>query len=177
MSADEAALQAEINAAVKKLDALVTLVKKEKQGILMNGAKIVRDEIFMAAPIGTKVHKRYSTPKVSKKIRAPKGMGVVTATYAPSNLKWAMQVLKFNQSAAVFVGAKLAKGKSATGQFGGTSDRSDGYYAHMVEFGTAKMPPHAFIRPAVAAVKEYALQTILRDFKTKIDDFARQNAV
>ena len=72
----------------------------------------------MAAPRGSKIHKRYSTAKVNKAIRAPKGMGTVVATYSPGNLGNSMQILPLRRTkSAVYVGAKLAKGQ-AKGNFG-----------------------------------------------------------
>ena len=91
-----------------------------------------------AAPKGRRIHKRYSTAKVNKAIRAPKGMGTVIATYSPGNLARSMQVLKLRRTkSAVYVGANLAKG-TAKGNFSGI--RADGYYLHMVEGGTRNWP-------------------------------------
>ena len=91
-----------------------------------------------AAPKGRKTHRRYSTAKVNKSMRAPKGMGAVVATYSPGNLARSMQVLKLRRTkSAVIVGANLTKG-SAKGNYSGM--RTDGYYLHMVEGGTRNWP-------------------------------------
>ena len=64
-----------------------------------------------AAPKGRKTHRRYSTAKVNKSMRAPKGMGAVVATYSPGNLARSMQVMKLRRKkSAVIVGAKHTKG-------------------------------------------------------------------
>lgn len=49
-------------------------------------------------------------------------------------------------------------------------------YAHMVEFGTVKMPPHPFIRPAWDAQKAEALDAIKREMWLEIEKAARRLA-
>lgn len=86
-----------------------------------------------AAPVSNVIHKRYSTPKVTNKFRAPKGRGVVTATYYPGNLGASINVMKFRRAKTkVYIGAKLSRGSK--GKFSGL--RADGYYMHFTEIGT-----------------------------------------
>ena len=122
-----------------------------------------------AAPKGRIVHRRYSTAKVNKSMRAPKGMGTVVATYSPGNLARSMQVLKLRRvKSGVIVGANLAKG-SAKGNFGGT--RTDGYYLHMVEGGTNKWAGKPFFmatwnrsRPRIEAMMVHQFTLIAERF-------------
>lgn len=87
----------------------------------------------VSAPVGAKAHKRYSTTKVNRSVRAPKGMGKVVATYMPGNLARSIRVLDLKKTKnAVYVGAKLKGPKTGTFQ----GQKADGYYMHMVERGT-----------------------------------------
>jgi HK97 gp10 family phage protein len=45
----------------------------------------------------------------------------------------------------------------------------DAYYAHMVEFGTVKMPAQPFVRPGFEASAQPATQAIVKRLKQRID--------
>lgn len=126
-----------------------------------------------AAPKGSRVHKRYSTAKVNKSMRAPKGMGTVVATYSPGNLARSMQVLKLRRTkSAVYVGANLARG-GAKGNFGGM--RTDGYYLHMVEWGTNKWGGKPFFMATWNRSRPRVLKIMLDQFTLIAQRFNADN--
>lgn len=91
-----------------------------------------------ASPVGKRIHKRYNTPKLTKKLRAPKGYGRVVATYYPGNLRQsvidlATRKAKFRKSPAVVVAPFYGR-RGSKGTFG-KGKRVDAYYAHMVYGG------------------------------------------
>ena len=143
-------------------------VKKQTIRIMSKAAAPLVEEIRFRAPVSDEPHNRYSTSKLVKGIRAPKGQGRVTATYMPGNLERSFNVLKFRRSkSAVYVGAKLDKSGSS-GTFAGT--RTDGYYAIWQEYGApaAGVPPRPFVGPAVDAVKNEVLQIAVKEFERTI---------
>lgn len=126
-----------------------------------------------AAPKGRKIHRRYSTSKVNKAIRAPKGMGTVVATYSPGNLARSMQVLKLRRTkSAVIVGANLTKG-SAKGNFSGM--RTDGYYLHMVEGGTNKWAGKPFFMATWNRVRPRIERMMIDQFTLIAQSFNADN--
>lgn len=154
----------EIDALMKEFYELSSNIAKDRMSILNASSKILVSEIKSNVPIGGKVHKRYSTPKVIKSRRAKKGSGVVVATYFPGNLRFSFRSMKFRRSkSAVFVGAVLAKGE-AHGVFS-NSAKADGYYAHMVDRGTKKKAARPFMERSVAA----AGPGVLEDIKTRVN--------
>ena len=160
-------LAKEVDELLKEFRQIARNAKRGTSAILTKSAKPVVAALYRAAPHGRKVHKRYSTAKLVKSIRAPKGRGNVVATYYPGNLAASFDVLRFRQSKyAVFVGAKLAKG-TAQGVFG-PFGKTDGYYAHMIEKGTRHTPPRPFILPTWIMMKERTQKTIVEGLKAKI---------
>lgn len=159
--------QQEVAQLIGELREISKKAKSDTSRILKVSAKPLVNALFIAAPHGKKVHKRYSTVKLSKKIRAGRGKGTVVATYAPGNLAASFAVLALKkQDYRVTVGAKLAKG-SAKGDFG-PHGRTDGYYAHMIEKGTRNMTARPFIGPTWARMKEPTKILIVNNLKKKI---------
>ena len=162
--------QQEVAQLIGELREISKKAKSDTSRILKVSAKPLVSAISIAAPksTGRKIHKRYSTVKLSKKIRAGRGKGTVVATYAPGNLAASFAVLPFSSKLKykVVIGAKLAKG-SAKGDFG-PNGRTDGYYAHMVERGTRHSQQHPFVGPTWARMKEPTKTLIITKIKRKI---------
>lgn len=156
-------LQGEIDGAMRRLRSLAEDLKKESRPALRAGAKLIKEEIVSRAPVGKKVHHRYSTPKLTKGIRAPKGMGRKVATYYPGNLQKSFDVMTFGRSEAVFVGPRVGRRARAGGY--------DGYYAHMVDRGTKYARADNFIKPAVQAAEKEAVQAIITKLEKKIKQY------
>ena len=127
-----------------------------------------------AAPRSKKPHIRYSTRKLTKKIRAPKGYGTPTAIYYPGNLARSFKVFRFKQAKSkVFVGANLNRGSKGT--FKG--NRTDGYYLHMVEDGTKKQPATNFYKNTWNRSKGRVYKIMLSEFLRIGAQFEAQNAI
>lgn len=115
-----------------QLESLGTKVPKLEKKELEKAAAVYLKALQVLAPKAAKDVMRYDTPKGIGRLRAPKGKGVVVATYTPGNLGRSFQALKLRKlKGAVLIGPKVAKGKGAKGRFVGR--RVDGYYATFVE--------------------------------------------
>ncbi|RMH11192.1 MAG: hypothetical protein D6698_16780 [Gammaproteobacteria bacterium] len=149
---------------------------KERKKILRKGAEILRDEIRTQAPVSERVHYRYSTPKLVKNIRAPKGKGVRVASYEPGNLSRSIKVLNYKRSKDLFVGPKKAK-RNPQGNFAGR--RADGYYAHWVEYGVPSrgIPATPFVRPAVAAAKGAVKDAVVQEARKAVDQLLKKRGI
>ena len=168
MSDNQLRLNGEVQELMRELRAIASNAKRLTARTLTVATEPLIAELNVAAPIGTRVHKRYSTPKAARSIRAGRGKGVVVATYKPGNLAFSFQRFRFRGAKySVQVGAKLAKG-AAAGDFGGFGGRSDGYYLHMVEFGTRHMSARPFVRPTWAKMKEPVRALIVQRLQKQI---------
>lgn len=163
-------LQSELNTLIRTLQGLTPAATKQSKKLLTEAAGPLVAAIQGRAPVSDKPHKRYKSSKGTK--RAPKGTGQVVATYYPGNLKRSFGVLRFRRSKAVFVGPK-ATGNS--GDFRGR--RADGYYAHMVEFGTKKASATPFVAPAVNAVGGTVLRFATELFRREILTYAKSKGL
>ena len=173
----DANLQKEISAAILKLKGVSRSATRAVKGALSKASIPLLDEIEGRAPVSDEPHFRYSTPKASKKIKAPKGSGKIIATYTPGNLERSFQVLKFRRAKnAVFVGPKFDK-EGSTGTFSGS--RTDGYYAAWQEFGApnAGIPARPFIGPSVAAVGSQVGRIAVEELKKAIDRYTKSVSV
>lgn len=142
------------------------LVKK----LLTKASKPYRSAAKAKAPVnpGPEPNRRYSTPKLTGKLKAPKGMGNVVATYAPGNLKRSIRKIALRQLVkAILIGPKKQK-KNTKGNFAG--NRVDGYYANMVEGGTKYADPQPFLEPAWLETQG----TVLRNIETELSKHINQ---
>lgn len=162
------ALQSELNTLIRKLDGMGDMARKARTGILNEAAGPLRAAIAGRAPESDKPHSRYSTPKIAGKLRAPKGMGVIKATYQPGNLRKSVQTLRFRRSKAVFIGPKVRR---SAGQM------PDGYYAHMVNFGTMNQTGQHFVEAGVSVAGDTSLRLASELMKRKIEAYASQNGL
>lgn len=158
-------LQDEVNTAVKKLYRIADRGKRKATSALRRGAAPLVTAAKANAPQHDKPHHRYKD-------------GRIVATYYPGNLRRSIRVLPLRRAkAAVLIGPKLASlgGGSSEGQFKG--QRVDGYYAHMVEFGTINQPPQPYMRPAAQQAGGAALRLALNELKKEIDAAARAEKI
>lgn len=165
-------IAAEVERAIKTLEKLgKEFDKKARRKMLRRGAEILRDELKSKAPRSKKQHKRYSTAKLLKNKRAPKGMGTVAQTYDPGNLQKAIVVLPLSKSPDLHVGPKVAKQ--------GRKSLPDAYYAHWLEYGAPGIgvPAHPFIRPAVASAKAKVATAVTEDAKKLLGEFEKKHSV
>lgn len=111
--------------------------------------------------------KRYSTPKIDGRKKAPKGMGRVVAEYESGNLARSLQVLNLRRlKRSILIGYRRFKG-NPKGTFSGA--RVDGWYAHFIEGGTKKgIAPTPFTLNAWNASKNAVFNGIVNDLKAEI---------
>jgi len=167
-------IEQEIDAAVKVLQKCGKLYYEHRQRVAALGGSYAASAAESAAPKSKAVHYRYNTSKLTKKLRAPKGLGNKVASYSPGNLGRSMNVLKFSRAKSkVFVGAKLAR--RATGKF--TGRRTDGYYLHMVEQGTKHSQAKPFFGASWARSKDRVFGIMKREFERLGRQFEQQNAI
>lgn len=147
-------VQRDVDELVKKLYKVSTRAKKQSQQAFRQAAPVLISAIQGRAPASEKPHSRYRS-------------GKIVATYHPGNLRRSIKTLTFRRSAAVFVGPKLDKGGSG-GEFRG--NRTDGYYAHWMEYGApgAGIPPEPFVKPAVDAAGGTTLRLATEFLKREI---------
>ncbi len=149
------ATQQELNTLIRTLQGVSDVAKRDTGRILTEAAGPLRAAIAGRAPRSEKPHKRYKS-------------GKVVAVYQPGNLSKSFSVLSFRRAKfAKFVGPKLDK----TG--GGKTP--DGYYAHMVEFGTVHQTGQHFVESGVNAAGGLTLKIATDLMKRKIDAYAAQN--
>lgn len=116
------------------------------------------------APKSKRAHSMYNTPKLTNNLRAPKGMGVISATFNPGNLSRSIKILThgpFRKSPFTYIGPKYP-----TRNGGG---RHVAPYAHMVEFGTIKQSAQPYMRPAFESQKNTAFQIAKKGFRDALD--------
>lgn len=167
-------LEREINDAVAMLMKCGKMYYENRQRVAALGGAYFSAAAEAAAPKSKKEHYRYSTPKLTKKLRAPKGMGVKVASYTSGNLGRSINVLKFRQAKSkVFVGAKLAR--TATGRFNGR--RADGYYMHFTEKGTKQQRAQGWFMASWQASKGRVLTIMTKEFERLGRQFEQQNRV
>ena len=165
----DAALQSELNTLIRKLDGLGEAARKDRNAILTEAAGPLQSAIAGRAPQSDQPHSRYSTPKLNKGLRAPKGQGHIVATYQPGNLRKSVQTLRFRRSRAVFIGPRIDKS--------GSGRKPDGYYAHMVNFGTVHQSAQRFVEAGVASAGDTSLRIATDLTKRKIETYATQQGL
>lgn len=153
-----------VSVEVKGMDQLLAQFKELGDERKMNAAlkpilRVAARPTLAAAralvPIGTRVHVRSTKP--GKKAGSSK---VTRTQYDPGNLKKSLGIYtkkKDRGAAVVYVGPRV--GKSG----------HDGYYAHMVEFGTRYQPAQPFMRPAIQQTAGVVTKKIEQSFEKTVD--------
>ncbi len=121
-------LEKELQGLVRKFD------DRTVQRIFTQASKPYLAAVQAAPPRADRVVKRYSTPKLFSRKRAPRGFGNVVAEYHPGNLGRSFKKLTFRGSSkmkAIFIGPKRAW-RNPNGIFS-TRSKVDGWYAHLVD--------------------------------------------
>lgn len=167
---DKYAMQEEINVLVRTLKELGKEAQKAGKGALKDASGILVSAIKARVPQSTRKHSRYK-PEFK---RAGPGYGEKVATYSPGNLKRSIKTLLFRRSKAVFVGANLAKG-AVSGNFAG--NRTDAYYAGMVNSGTKKMAGKYFVESAEVAAGAQTLRFATELLRREVDKFIQKKGL
>ncbi len=160
----------EVNQIVARLQRYSRDMGRDLKPLLEYAAIPIQRRAQAQAPTGSREHFRYNTPKVLGNVRAPKGMGRVVARYKPGNLKRSVVVLRKLKRVrnAVLIGPNVSKGG---GTFGGA--RTQGYYAHWMEFGAQGRAARPFMRPAFEASKGQVLKRLELGLRLRHQKFAK----
>jgi len=166
---------AELSSLIAKLNQLGNdITPAKRRQILRRAAAPVRQRSISLAPRSSRIHYRYSTPKLFKGKRAKRGTAkAYRIAYHPGNLKKSLQVLTFpRDKSAVYVGPKRGRGAGGK-EYGRTIKNSDGYYAQMI-FGSASafgaQVTNAALNAArrqVVFIVEDGIKKIVNTFKAK----------
>lgn len=97
------------------------------------------------------------------------------ATYTTGNLRKSIKVLPLRKvKNAVIVGARVAR--RASGVYG-RGNRTNAYYAHMVEYGTVKFQGQRFMKRAFIATRAKVARTIVDGVSEVINNYTRRNGL
>lgn len=158
----------------RRLKTLGKKVDTERKGVLIEAGMLLRNTIRSFVPISAEPVKRYEYKGKGAK-KSGRGKGKVVATYLPGNLMRSIQILDLERSRAIFVGPKTPRTKrGSTGTFG-SERKTDGWYAHIMEYGSKFMPGYAFMRRGVAASQQLVIEIMKRGFKRIIVDYVNRN--
>ncbi|MBK8225436.1 MAG: HK97 gp10 family phage protein [Candidatus Obscuribacter sp.] len=154
--------QDEINTLIRKLRGISPALRSQSKRALKEAAWPMVAAIRDRAPMSPALHKRYKD-------------GKEVAIYYPGNLKRSIRVLALRRTKdAVLIGSKLDT-SGAGGTFRG--NRTDGFYAAMVEYGTIDTQPQPFFRPGAAATQDITLTLATKNLKKVIDNYANSIAI
>lgn len=148
---------------IEGFDKLQELIKKvphktkrsEVLKLLRRASKPTINAARAFAPQSSKPHFRYSK-------------GVKVAEYEPGNLKKSIGNItsKVKDNAVLYVGPRA-----------GSKRKNDGYYGHLVEYGTKYAPAQPFMRPAYESTKgqatDQASEEIAKYIQKTIDRLSR----
>lgn len=136
------------------------LFESRRRTVLMYAAVPLVAEMAKRAPVGSKPHVRYYK---SGKKKAGKGQGRIAKRYRPGNLRGSVMILRhLRRNEAVNVGPKVGK------------SRFDGYYAHMVEFGTIHSNRRPFVQPAIDVAAPQVRRRIELEYARIVRNYTTQ---
>tara|TARA_R110000824_G_scaffold5803_2_gene26718 strand:- start:782 stop:1327 length:546 start_codon:yes stop_codon:yes gene_type:complete len=135
--------------------------KKLIKEVILPSAKIVRKTMREAAPKleGAPSFNVYRTPKISGKMKAPKGMGVIYAKIKPGQLKKSVGIIRTSATRkypALNIGPRYKKGVWVNPEKGG-------WYMHMVQFGTPTTIAKPFVLQSFIAVESLVKRLLEND--------------
>jgi len=137
-------------------EAGVAIRTRAVRGALRKGAQVIARPARQAAPV-LKAPTKYRVPGTVRKAI------VVRAS-------------KFARSAGdegVYIGVRALKGVRRR-KLGADAGRNDPYYWRWLEFGTRKMRPRPFLRPAVESHGQTAVKTVIDNIVPQIERLNRR---
>jgi len=152
---------------------------KERLRIAEEAAPVVIESarrLANAAFQNKKVHFRYDTKhKISGRLRAARGRGIIKAEYTPGNLSRSIIDIASRRAALrrgyrwkVIIGPYYQGRLGARGVYNFNSEKKiDGYYAHMV-YGSARAFQQRIMIPALLAVRAQVLAIFRREAQNTI---------
>ena len=172
--------QSDIRTFIKAVQKSVT--EDDYIDVLEKSTQPTVNTIKSLVPISNKPTKRYISKTSSRLSAKGKKQDKPVAVYYPGNLRRSIKILKkLNKSKRgswkfrkVWFGVHLHKGKS-DGHFRG--DRTDAYYAHMVEYGTQNITPVGYFRKGVNSGANKSLQRMQQLVSAKLNRNFRRNGL
>lgn len=149
----------ELRAAMLALPA--KLDRRILNAALMEGAKLIRDDARVRAPVLKQADPRRRAGVLRQAVRAQAGRpdpGMTATVIVRVKPLTKSQVRKFKAG-------QRKKGQRVSG----ADNPADPFYWRFVEFGTSKKPAEPFLRPAFEAKKEAAAQAIVPALAAKIE--------
>lgn len=119
---------------------------------LMPGAKLIRDEARLRAPVLKNADPRRRAGVVRNAVRAQSGR--------PDPGMTATVIVRVRPLTAKQVGKFKTRQRKKGRRVRGADNPSDPFYWRFLEFGTSKHPARPFLRPAFESKKEVAAQAI-----------------
>lgn len=146
----------------------VEVARKHLVKGLKAGAKPVRDEAEARAPVLKEPDPRRRAGTLKRNIRI--------ATVRQTDHDAAVKVGVRKLGAKAITAFKFKQWKAGRGIVGGAFNPDDPFYARFVEFGTSKMGAQPFLRPALYAQKETAIERMRQNLKPNVEAEARRMA-
>lgn len=166
---------------IREVDALAKLLESlpnafpldERKEVLEEAAAPMVAAAKSLAPRSKRQHYMYATGhKLSKKLKAPKGMGKVSAVFDPGNLSGSIQILKhgrFKKAVNVYIGPRYPRRRN------GKTRLTVAPYAHFVEFGTVRQKAQPYMRPAFDKTKNLVFNLARSKFAKRLDKWTLKN--
>lgn len=170
---DKADLEAVAAELRKMMDGISEQEKRRE--IVKPAGDLVQGIAQSISPRSARPHFRYRTAKLTKSLRAPKGMGQKVATYLPGNLANSIIDIadrkKKYRTGRVIIGPYYRSWKTLlkSGVYGKTDKTADGYYAHMV-YGSAR----AFRKNVTGAALQFAKAAVLAIISKGVEKYFDQ---
>lgn len=156
----------ELKASMDKVKGLGDAVTpRQRKAMLRKAAVIIRNEARANVPISDRPTLIYDTPKLSGKLKAPKGQGRVKIKLDPGTLRDDINVKSFRRSPDLFVGI-------------GTARKVTAFWGHWLEFGNSQIKGIGYMRRAVESKKGEAINQLIKDatrlFDRKIKELSKK---
>ena len=148
--------------------------KKLFKDVLRPAARIVVKTMRGMTPVlkSAPAFNVYRTPKLSGKMKAPKGMGNIYVAIKPNQLKKSVfyfQTPASRRSGGVNIGPRYKRGVWMKPEKGG-------WFMHMVQFGTDFVEPQSFVLPALVASRAGVATSMKKDMKGMLKEVTKKVA-
>jgi len=170
--ADVAINTKELSQAISKLKAIGDQFPKRKlQNLLKRGAIPMEEAAKANIPISPRVGKRYGTPKIGLRKRAPKGRGRVLIETPPGTARNSIKRKALRNTSDIIVGPTT--GKSA---------KHDAWFFAFLEFRVVNVdgsvrPPQAPMRRALSSTGQRVADNIARESAEVIEKYVKANGI
>ena len=146
--------------------------RKITSKVLRPAGKIVEKVMKSYAPVMTKykAFNVYRTPKLDRRLKAPKGMGKIYVSIKPRQLRNSIKVFQTKaaqKSPYVIIAPKFKSGVWLRPEKGG-------WYMQMVQFGTDRVKPQPFVGRALRGTASGVSNLMKKNMATLVESEAKQ---